>query len=245
MLRLLEATMRRALNRQGEPASSGVSQRDSLRQPPEAISFQVRVDLHVHREALGASGSPLRVDDVTSVMARCDLAGLVVSCHDALPDRTEADAVNRALPRGKRIYRAAEVSTSEGHCLVIGLPALDGIAPGISTWDLVKVADAHQAAVILVHPLQPTPLTPRPASVSDMAPGIHAVEVMSTVTRSTQELEARLFAHERGWIMVAGSDALTPISVGAAYSTLPRLPRDEAELAALIRAGSLRPERAD
>jgi hypothetical protein len=183
--------------------------------------------------------------ELADLMRLRDLAGLVVSEHDALPDLAEIDCLNRGLPQGLRVYRAAEVSTSEGHCLVVGLPSLEGLSAGVSTWELVKAADRHRAAVVLVHPLQPTALTPRPVAVSDMAPGIHAVEVMSSATRSTQELEARLSAHDRGWIMVAGSDALSRRSIGAAYCALPRLPRDEAELAGFVRAGSLRPERAE
>lgn len=243
MLRLLEATMRRSLGwrddtRQANGGSSRVAGTASAASP-----YTFRVDLHVHREALCTNGTPPKVVDLAALMERRGLAGLVITRHDALPDQAEVDAVNRALPRGMRVYRAVEVGTSEGHCLVVGLPSMEGISAGISTWDLVKRADAHQAAVILVHPLQPTPLTPRPVAIADMAPGIHAVEVMSTVTRSTQELEARLYAHERGWTMVAGSDALSPLSVGTAFCTLPRLPKNETELAALIRAGTLRPER--
>lgn len=245
MLRLLEATMRRSLGRREGPSPSGPT---TSRPGASGLGLQqytFRVDLHVHRDALCSNGGPPKATEVAGLMERRGLAGLVVTAHDALPDRVEIDAVNRGLPRGMRIYSGVEVGTSEGHCLVVGLPSLEGISSGLSTWELVKRADQHRAAVILVHPLQPTPLTPRPVAISDMAPGIHAVEIMSTVTRSTQELEARLFAHERGWIMVAGSDALSPLSVGAAFCTLPRLPADEADLASLIRAGTLRPERGD
>lgn len=244
MLRRLDATLRRTMGIGRDPGTGqrGSGMAGSLMTFTE--SYPVKVDLHVQREALAPGSAPIAPSEVADLLRRRSLAGLVLTEHDALPDAGHLEALNRALPKGMRVFRAAEVGTSEGHCLVIGLPDLDGIRYGISTWDLVKRADLHGAAVVLVHPLQPTPLTPRPPTIADLAPGIHAIEVMSTVTCSTAELEARLYAHERGWTMVGGSDALSGQSVGAAFCALPRMPRDEGDLASLIRAGSLRPERA-
>ncbi len=212
----------------------------------DPTQFPFRIDLHVHLSALGenddrAASAAL----LESLMRARRLTGLVLCDHDRLPDAATVASINRGL-RDRRAYRAVEISTSEGHCLVVGLDEDDlaDIEPGLSTWELVKIADRHDAAVVLVHPAQPTPLTPVPKGVADMAPGIHGVEVMSCVTNSTEELEARLSAHERGWTMVAGSDALTTDRVGSAFCAFPRLPADEQDLAVMIRVGALRAERA-
>ncbi len=205
--------------------------------------YPFHIDLHVPRSALPMNGKGPDATSLAQLMRERGLSGLVITEHDDLPSSKETARLERAM-KGLRVYRAAEVSTSEGHCIVIGLSDLSGIEPGISTWDLVKRADAAGAAVVLVHPTQPTPLTPKPKPVGDMAPGIHGIEVMSRATVSTDELEARLFAHERGWTMVGGSDSLSTEGIGAAYSACPRVPADEGDLAALIRVGAVRPNRA-
>ncbi len=194
------------------------------------------VDLHVHTRRFSPCAEALNPDQLHLAMVRCGLHGLVITEHDHLWSAEEIAALNVKL-NNRRIYRGVEVSSRNGHFVVIGLNGLEGIARGIGVDDLVHVARSHNGAVIWAHPHLHYNNTPSPMAANAMPAGIHAVEVASGLTTGNNTVEATAFAQEMGWATVGGSDAHVLSQVGCAYTLFPNLPADEKALAAAIRTG--------
>lgn len=194
------------------------------------------MDLHVHTRRYSPCAEALDPIHLIEVMERTGLDGLVITEHDRLWSIEEIASINRRLGAG-RIYRGVEVSSNNGHFIVIGLAALDGIEPGIGIEKLIPRIHAQGAAIIWAHPLLQYGSTAIPFNSSDMPVGLHAVEVASGVTRGKDALAARAMARQRGWAAVGGSDAHAPGQVGCAYTLFSELPQNEQMLAAAIRQG--------
>ena len=172
-------------------------------------------------------------------MALRGLHGLVITEHDRLWPVEDIVALNRCVKKG-RIYRGVEVSSRNGHFVVIGLNTLDGIRAGIDVASLVKVAVQQSAVVIWAHPCANYGNVPEPLRVDEMPTEVHAVEVASDVTDKVATSRALGYAKRMGWVPVCGSDAHFLGHVGCVATLFPQLPGDEKALAAAISAGRCR-----
>jgi predicted metal-dependent phosphoesterase TrpH len=198
--------------------------------------FRFRVDLHVHTRRFSPCAECLEPDLLAAAMRRSGLDGLVIAEHDHLWPIEDIARLNAGL-KHRRIYRGVEVSSRNGHFLVIGLEEMDGIRPGIGIEDLIEAADTQQAAIIWAHPYLQYGNIPSPLEGMEMPRGLHAVEAASGVTHGKESAATRALARRMGWATVGGSDAHAPGQVGCAYTLLSDLPADEKDLAAAIRKG--------
>jgi predicted metal-dependent phosphoesterase TrpH len=198
--------------------------------------LRFRVDLHVHTRRYSPCAESLDPQDLAIAMHRSRLDGLVIAEHDHLWPVDDIARLNAGLKR-KRIYRGVEVSSRNGHFLVIGLEELNGIRPGIGIQDLIGAIDGQQAAIIWAHPYLHYGNIATPLEGLEMPSGLHAVEAASGVTHGKESAATRTLARRMGWAMVGGSDAHFPGQVGCAYTLLADLPADEKHLAAAIRNG--------
>ena len=110
-----------------------------------------RVDLHVHTRRYSPCAEALDPEYLGVAMKKAGLDGLVITEHDHLWPAEDIALLNRNL-KDKRIYRGVEVSSSNGHFIVIGLDGLDDIRPGISIEKLIPKIHFHEAAIIWAHP---------------------------------------------------------------------------------------------
>lgn len=198
--------------------------------------LRFRVDLHVHTRRFSPCAESLDPEDLAFAMQRSRLDGLVIAEHDHLWPAADIERLNAGLNR-KRIYRGVEVSSRNGHFLVIGLDELNGIRPGIGIEDLIGAIEVQQAAIIWAHPYLHYGSIASPLASIEMPRGLHAVEVASGVTHGKESAATRALARRMGWAAVGGSDAHVPGQVGCAYTLLADLPLDEKHLAAAIRKG--------
>lgn len=202
-------------------------------------SWKYCVDLHVHTRRYSPCAESLDPEQLSRAMARTGLHGVVIAEHDQLWPMDEIRALNRTL-KHRRIYRGVEVSSKNGHFIVIGLDAMDGIHPGMGIEELVGRVRQTEAAIIWAHPLFNYNTVPTPLPAVLMPRGLDAIEVASGVTRGEQTHKALTYARDMGWTAVCGSDAHALGQVGFAYTRFARLPRDEKSLAAAIRNGRCR-----
>lgn len=209
----------------------------------EHTNIAWRVDLHVHTRRFSPCAESLDPQQLPALLSRGRLGGIVITEHDRLWPRSDIDELNRYLTSA-RIFRGVEVSSSNGHFVVIGLKRMDGIRPGISARALIRKARSQDAAVILAHPQIHYSQTHDQLDVLEMPAGIDAIEVTSTMTIGEASHQAKACARQIGCSMVGGSDAHALSQVGQAYTTFSTLPCDESELAAAIRSGHCRPGRA-
>jgi len=198
--------------------------------------LRFRVDLHVHTRRYSPCAEALDPEYLGIALERAGLDGLVITEHDHLWPAEDIALLNRKL-KNKRIYRGVEVSSCNGHFVVIGLDDLDDIRPGISIEKLIPKIHFHEAAIIWAHPHLHYGNIPAPLKGSGMPPGLHAVEVASGVTGGKVSAATRAMARRMGWAAVGGSDAHIPGQVGCAYTLLTELPENEMHLAAAIRKG--------
>ena len=206
---------------------------------PDRPVFSVRVDLHVHTRCYSPCAEGLDPLQLIDCLAPSRLQGLVITEHDHLWPSAEIEALNRLATYG-RIYRGVEVSSCNGHFLVIGLEHLPPPPAGISIDDLMDYLRPTVAAVIWAHPYLNYNSTSEALSVDRMPQGINAIEVASGVTIGEQHRQAQTLAMRRGWVAVGGSDAHTIGQVGCAYTLFNELPPDEKALALAIRQGRCR-----
>ncbi len=192
-----------------------------------------RVDLHVHTQRYSPCAELLDPALLPNVMVERGLHGVVITEHDHLWSSTEVDELNRNLC-GIRIYGGVEISSCNGHFLVIGLDRLDNLKPGASAQSIIQVAKRQGAAVIWAHPLLEYRQIQQPLNTGNIPEGIDAIEVASTVTVGPQAAEARAYARNSGCGMVGGSDAHVLDQVGKAFTLFDHLPTDGKDLAAAI-----------
>lgn len=203
-------------------------------------AYRFRVDLHVHTRRYSPCAELLDPTRLAQALRRQGLHGAVLTEHDQVWPEEELAALNRRSGR-VRLYRGVEVSSRNGHFVVIGLQNLEGIQPGIGIAELIAKAVGQNAAVICVHPHLSYAQTREPLNLEDLPRGIHAVEVVSTLTRQAHSTNARRMAERAGWSMVGGSDAHSLPQVGQSFTQFPELPRNERHLAEMIRAGRCMP----
>ncbi len=202
----------------------------------EGAAFQWCVDLHVHTARYSVCAQSLDPAKLPAAITAMGLDGVVITEHDHLWTTREIAALNRDLS-GPRIYRGVEISSRNGHFVVIGLDRLDAIGPGISVQRIVQQAREQGAAVIMAHPLYEYRQMTEPLDFDNMPDGIDAVEVISTVTRGNQVADITAYARRFGYSEVGGSDAHCLDQVGKAFTLFDHLPADEKELAAAICSG--------
>jgi len=205
--------------------------------------YKYNVDLHVHTRRYSPCAELLDPALIINRIQNCELHGVVITEHDVQWSKKEIREINGGL-EGIKIYRGVEVSSADGHFVVIGLDKLDGLGPGISVAGLIQHARKRGAALILVHHHMINHATSLPLDVLSMPDGVNAIEVASTITFGTKQREAECIAKRKGWNHVAGSDAHCIDSVGQTYTAFLELPPDEKALARAICTGAGIPIRA-
>ena len=200
----------------------------------EAMNGCYRIDLHVHTRRYSPCAELLDPGQLGALMHERGLHGVVLTEHNALWSRDEFMELNGVL-RDVRLYRGVEVSCAEGHFIVVGIEAMEGIRSGMSVGRLLASVSRPDVAVIVVHPHEGRSGSATVGAAEALPEGIDAVEVASTITSGMREMQARRLAHARGWGEVAGSDAHAPEFVGEAFTAFPVMPENEQELARLIR----------
>jgi predicted metal-dependent phosphoesterase TrpH len=201
-----------------------------------ASAMRWRVDLHVHTRRYSPCAELLNPDLLPKVIAERGLHGVVITEHDCLWSAEEVAVLNREL-NGFRIFRGVEISSRNGHFLVIGMDELGDLKPGVSARRIISVARKHGAAVIWAHPQLEYRQIVQPLRSCGIPDGIDAVEVVSTTTHGQQSETARAYARDLDCCMVGGSDAHVLDHVGKAFTAFDHMPRDEKDLAAAIRSG--------
>ncbi|PLY01968.1 MAG: hypothetical protein C0622_06200 [Desulfuromonas sp.] len=204
-----------------------------------------RIDLHVHTNRYSPCAETLIPEFLGESAEKAGLDGVVITEHDAIWSEEEVRLLQESVGDKVKIYRGVEVSSADGHFVVIGLQSLEGIRPGISAVDLYEVVSAQNAVAILAHPQRSGRGGSKFPETSGWHESVDAVEVASSMTYDENELRARTFAEQTGRSMVAGSDAHCLLRVGATYTEFDFLPVDETSLAEAIKAKKGTPRRGE
>lgn len=194
------------------------------------------IDLHTHSAAYSTCSS-LTVEQLVVASRACGVEGICLSEHDKTWPADEILRLRREL--NFPIFRAMEVSTSEGHVLVFGLDRYQGAMHSLRR--LREMADAAGAALVKSHPLRDLAPGRWAASLADYLALFDAIEVLSGGESAQSNRQAREMARAHARAATGGGDVHAPSEIGRFATRFERWIEDERELAAEILAGRVAP----
>jgi predicted metal-dependent phosphoesterase TrpH len=197
----------------------------------------MKFDHHLHT-ARHSPDSSIDPYELVERARQIGLDGVVITEHDfQWPDDELAELAARAAPL--RVFSGVEVSAREGHFLVYGLASLDEVEPGIALADLLRIARAHDAAIVAAHPFRWD--QPFDAIVAEHGAAFDALELVSknVMPETRGRTEAVLRRHVMG--ATGSSDAHEIESLGCYFSEFDRPIATIGDFAAALRARAGRP----
>lgn len=192
----------------------------------------MKIDLHVHakeRSGCATSGE----EEMIQAAIACGLDGLAFTDHQRLvPAERLAELNHKYAPF--RVFSGIELSVIEGEdVLVLGVhdPALEA-----QRWTypaLFRFTRERDGLLILAHPFR-FHETIR-IDIEQYPPD--AIEIHSANTDDRNEPQIRAIAGRLRLPLMCNSDAHNTRRVGIYYNELARVPRDERDLLAILKAG--------
>jgi predicted metal-dependent phosphoesterase TrpH len=190
--------------------------------------LKMRFDLHVHSNCSDGRDS---VESILRAAVRRGLAGLSITDHDTLRGSERAMKIIREEGLELVLIPGAEVTTSEGHLLCLGIVELP--PRGLSPEETADLAREQGGITIVPHPYHPF------RHAIGRIPDCDAVEVYNSKHLfGIANARARLGARRRHLPMVAGSDSHFAATVGLGVTEIQAA--DSEEAVAAIREGRTR-----
>jgi predicted metal-dependent phosphoesterase TrpH len=188
----------------------------------------MRFDLHIHSNC---SDGRDEVKTILKAAARRKLAGLSITDHDTLRGSDKARKIIKELKLDLILIPGAEVTTAEGHLLVLGVKEIP--SRGLSPEDTTDLVHEQGGITIVPHPYHPF------RHAIGRVPRCDAVEVYNSKHLfGIANARARREARRRGLPTVAGSDSHFAATVGLGVTDIDASDAEEAIEA--IRAGQTR-----
>jgi predicted metal-dependent phosphoesterase TrpH len=189
---------------------------------------KMRFDLHVHSNC---SDGRDEVRTILRAAVRRGLAGLSITDHDTLQGSLKAMKIIRDEKLDLILIFGAEVTTAEGHLLVLGVQELP--PRGHSPEETTEMAREQGGITIVPHPYHPF------RHAIGRIPDCDAVEVYNSKHLfGIANARARRNAKKLDLPMVAGSDSHFAATVGLGVTEIEAADAEEA--VAAIRAGQTR-----
>ncbi|WP_232701896.1 PHP-associated domain-containing protein [Halobacterium wangiae] len=169
------------------------------------------VDLHAHTRFFHwSAGEPTRYDplgaNLLALASRLQgMDGVALTNHDYYTDVGAISTTPVFIP-------GIEVSTTDGHVLVVGPDPPSRTPPGeLTPRAVVELAHAADCAAIIPHPY-------RHGSIHESGADFDAVEISGKHPQNAEQI--RELGDELGLPVVAGSDAHFPFEAGRAYTRI-------------------------
>lgn len=163
-----------------------------------------RFDLHVHSNCSDGH------DDVKTILkqaVKCGLNGIAITDHDTMQGSIAARKIIKDLKLDIVLIPGAEVTTAEGHLLVLGVSDLP--RKGMSPEETVDIAHDFGGIGVVPHPYHPF------RHAIGRIPKCDAVEVYNSKHLfGIANARASIGARKQGLPMVAGSDSHFAKTVG-------------------------------
>jgi histidinol phosphatase-like PHP family hydrolase len=191
----------------------------------------MRIDLHVHASERSDCAVSSEAEMLRAARRR-GLAGVAFTDHGLLvPRKRLGELRRRHAPL--RIYSGIEVHAAGGDFLVLGLhePALE--EPDWQYPDLRRHVAERGGFLVLAHPLRFQPYVD--PEVLTCPPD--ALEVRSVNMAVCDPAAVGQVLRALGCAALTNSDAHRAADVGAFWNDFGRLPDDDAELVAMLKAG--------
>ena len=190
----------------------------------------MKIDCHVHAKELSACAVD-REEDMIRAAVVYGLDGLVFTNHGKYIKKERVEELNKKFSPF-RVFQGIEVDTEEKEeFIVIGFhePSLE--APGWKYADLHALVRARAGFIALAHPFRYR----KEILVDVKAYPPDAIEVSFSVANQDKIKDLLKAAKARP---IASSDGHRVMHVGMFYSYLHAVPKDETELAVILKKGS-------
>lgn len=188
----------------------------------------LKLDLHVH--TVGSYDGHTKREDLPQIIRDRGLDGVALTEHDNFDPPKSFDAL---------ILPAAEISSSEGH--IIGLGLRDMIPPRLPADETIQRIHDQGGIAIIPHPYDPVCECVKIARLKvrpDAVETVNADALSFYVSNWLARKDARRFKLPE----VGGSDSHIPQSIGDAYTVVEAESRDLEGILEAIRKGRVRAE---
>ncbi|RJP75579.1 MAG: hypothetical protein C4524_11635 [Candidatus Zixiibacteriota bacterium] len=196
-------------------------------------------DLHTHTQR-HSDCSILNPHALVGISRARGLAGIAVTEHHYAWSVREIAELSLAAGEELVLMRGQEVESTAGHVLVYGYP--DPLPPGLPPEEIAARAHERGGAIVKAHPFRDGGF--RLAGLRDLARAFAPFDAVEFLNGNQTEAENRRALEAwraLGLPGTGGSDAHSEGMVGRFATAFERRIRNEAELAAELRAGRCRP----
>ncbi len=190
----------------------------------------MRFDLHIHSNY--SSDSSLSIDDILNQAVKKGLEGIAICDHNTIAGSYQAQKRARELGIRLFVLSGLEVSTAEGHLLVLGVR--ENIPPDLSPQETIRIARQKGGVVIAAHPFKIRSI----GNVDGL--DVDAIETLNSRCIFGENRKAKEMAQALGKPQVGGSDSHMLSTIGIGYTDIDSDPDEEAVLSA-IREGRTSP----
>jgi len=193
------------------------------------VKQHLRFDLHIHSDH--SRDSSLSVDDILKQAVKKGLDGIAICDHNTVAGSYHAGKRARELNLPLLVLPGIEVSTTEGHLLILGIR--ENIQPELSPGETIRIAKQKGGVVIAAHPFKIRSI----GCVDGLE--IDAVETFNSRCIFGENRKAREMAQVLGKPEVGGSDSHILATIGMGYTEIDAYP-DEKSVLDAIREGRTR-----
>ena len=190
------------------------------------------VDLHTHTRFFhGFEGEPTRFDPIGANLSALygqwrGLDGLALTNHDYYADF-------EVIPERLQFIPGVEITTTQGHALVVGPDPPTRTAPGeLTPQEVVTLAHNAGCAAIIAHPY-------RRSNIRKSGADFDAVEINGKHPGNIDQIQK--LADSLDLPIVGGSDAHFPFEVGRVFTTIDTDVLTPESVVAAIRAEQVEP----
>ena len=190
------------------------------------------VDLHTHTRFFhGFEGEPTRFDPIGANLSALygqwrGLDGLALTNHDYYADF-------EVIPERLQFIPGVEITTTQGHALVVGPDPPTRTAPGeLTPQEVVTLAHNAGCAAIIAHPY-------RRSNIRKSGADFDAVEINGKHPGNIDQIQK--LADSLDLPIVGGSDAHFPFEVGRVFTTIDADVLTPESVVAAIRAEQVEP----
>lgn len=169
----------------------------------------MRFDLHIHSNH--SNDSDLTVDDILRQAGRKGLDGIAICDHNTVDGSLHAIERTKELNLPLLVLPGIEVSTSDGHLIVIGIR--ENILPNLPVSETISIARQKGGVLIAPHPF-------KKGSLGLAAKDADAIETFNSRCIFGENKRAKELALSLGKPEVGGSDSHLLSSIGLGFTEI-------------------------
>jgi predicted metal-dependent phosphoesterase TrpH len=173
----------------------------------------MRFDLHIHSNY--STDSSLAVDDILKQAVSKGLDGIAICDHNTVEGSLCAIQRAKELNLPLLVIPGIEISTSDGHLLVIGIR--ENIQPGLPVLETIHIARQKGGVVIAPHPFKKD-------GIGFAAKDADAIETFNSRCVFGENGKAKQMAYELGKPEVGGSDSHLLATIGLGFTEIDAQP---------------------